>query len=705
MSLNFYQKEIIKRMLIFEQNPVIKIDKKFNSEDELNKEMYKHMKNYYKSIDHKYKCNVKMNCGILKLNVGAGKTRTVLSYLNYINRNKNKIKYIDTIGSKTVLYDDVLDIIFSYLSYDFIFDISQHWNTKFIDNDNIRNNNFTNDIYSTAEHEYYPNYNIYSWDNYEYLRHSYHISNKKVVRFTVLCKENLENYHLYVNDFRRGREHIKFEKITYEKYSNVNLIIVPYKLVSQWKSEAEVLNTECFIISRKRDFDNVFEFIEENKRKDKYVNVIINSNMVCHFYEVHKFIHFNKIIIDEPDSIKIKKSLGNLSCDFMWLISATIERFNEKGYGFKGSHISKSISYIINEGIHNKITITYDKNIIQEHMKDYTKDIEITHIQNEHIPPLIDCYLRLYNMAETVFVKESLATIIDNHNNGFLRKYLSDFIKTKSLTYIPSNHSIEKLTYYTRIRNINRFEKYETYLKYFITNNDVVNLDFLYLILISIHLLYTKNFRSEVIEIANNQRNIRDILIFYQLIKDIYNQFNLSQCNYHKYLYKKYIKLIENTAVRTYTPNGYGFTNPILHSFKEEYRILPNWNQTIIKTKYDILLDILQEYKPTLIFNNINSQSKYTFDLLNEQNIKSRILKGNTNTINKILREYNGNKLNVLLLNSRNSGSGLNLTHTQNIIIMDNCSKETEEQIVGRVKRYNQESDCIIYKLSPLSQE
>ena len=704
MSLNFYQKEIIKKMLIFEQNPIIEINKKFNSEVSLNKNMYKVLNKYYKSIESKYKCNLKINCGILKLVVGSGKTRTILSYLNYINKNQNKIKYIDTFGKKTILYDDILDIVFSYLNYDFVFDISKHFNIKFINQENVDNENFINYNYIGNNNFYFPNvYRIGgSYDSNNYLKYSKYISKNKIIPFNSNCKDNLENYHLYINEFYNNRHHYLLKGLNYKEYSNVNLIIVPYKLVNQWKSESKVLNTECYIISKKKDFNKVFDFIEENE--NKYINIIINSNMVCHFYEFHTFIHFNKIIIDEPDSIKIKKSLANLSCNFMWLISATIERFNERGYGFNGSHISKNLQYLIHNNIHNKITISYNKEIIQNHMKKYTKEVEIKYIKNEKLKNTLKCYVNLYNNIDTIFAKESLGLVIDNYNNIFFKKYLINFIKNKTLTYLVKNRNIEKLVYYTRIRNREKVEKYEITFKKIIENIDNFNLDFVYLILLSFHLIYLKNISDDEIYISNKNKNIKEILIFYKLIISIYKEFNLSQCIYHNYLYKKYIKIIENSYIKHTNIYKKYKTSNLLSHYKDEYKILIDFKNIKYQTKYDILLNILNENIPTLIFNNINSQSKYTFDLLKDKEIKCRILKGNTNTINKILREYNNNSLNTLLLNSRNSGSGLNLTHTQNIIIMDKISKETEEQIIGRVKRYNQENKCIIYKLSPLEQ-
>jgi SNF2 family DNA or RNA helicase len=75
-------------------------------------------------------------------------------------------------------------------------------------------------------------------------------------------------------------------------------------------------------------------------------------------------------------------------------------------------------------------------------------------------------------------------------------------------------------------------------------------------------------------------------------------------------------------------------------------------------------------------------------NILDNMNVKYAYLKGNEAHILKLLDKYkNTNELNVLLVNSRNYGSGLNLENTTDIIMFHKVESETEKQVIGRASR------------------
>ena len=62
-------------------------------------------------------------------------------------------------------------------------------------------------------------------------------------------------------------------------------------------------------------------------------------------------------------------------------------------------------------------------------------------------------------------------------------------------------------------------------------------------------------------------------------------------------------------------------------------------------------------------------------------------LKGHTGHIKSIIQDYKDNKVNILILNAKFFGSGLNLQMTDDIIIYHRMDKKLEKQVIGRGQR------------------
>ena len=74
-------------------------------------------------------------------------------------------------------------------------------------------------------------------------------------------------------------------------------------------------------------------------------------------------------------------------------------------------------------------------------------------------------------------------------------------------------------------------------------------------------------------------------------------------------------------------------------------------------------------------------------------------IKGNSNQINSIVNKYKKGNLNVLLINTRNYGSGMNLENTTDIIMFHKFDTQMETQVIGRAHRLGRTSPLNIYYL------
>ena len=124
-------------------------------------------------------------------------------------------------------------------------------------------------------------------------------------------------------------------------------------------------------------------------------------------------------------------------------------------------------------------------------------------------------------------------------------------------------------------------------------------------------------------------------------------------------------------------------------------------------SKYDNMDKILElnnenPIKKYLIFTEYEStlNTKIT-SILDKWNLKYDRIRGSSSTINKQLEKYknpNG-ETNVLLVNSKFFGSGMNLENTSDIIIMHKMQGDIEMQAIGRAQRFGREGELRVWKL------
>lgn len=85
--------------------------------------------------------------------------------------------------------------------------------------------------------------------------------------------------------------------------------------------------------------------------------------------------------------------------------------------------------------------------------------------------------------------------------------------------------------------------------------------------------------------------------------------------------------------------------------------------------------------------------------ILNKLKIKYDHIKGNGDQINSIIKRYKSNEIDVLLVNSCNYGSGLNLENTTDIIMFHKMNTQLEKQIIGRAQRLGRKYSLNVYYL------
>lgn len=102
---------------------------------------------------------------------------------------------------------------------------------------------------------------------------------------------------------------------------------------------------------------------------------------------------------------------------------------------------------------------------------------------------------------------------------------------------------------------------------------------------------------------------------------------------------------------------------------------------------------IFTEYESTL-------NSKIT-SILDKYGLTYARIRGTSSSITNMVETYrqSDDKINVLLINSKYFGSGLNLENTSDIIILHKMQSDIEMQVIGRAHRYGRKESLRVWKL------
>ena len=471
---------------------------------------------------------------------------------------------------------------------------------------------------------------------------------------------------------------------------NVNLVVVPQKLVPQWDvafKNATNLNVhtitttkkmnEILIVEKEIYFDwadkecqRIIKNIDINKIS-KFNVVLIGDTMFKKFIECSNRFNWTRIFIDEIDTIKLPKKLPYFKFNFLWLITGTPTGLIGIKKPFLTSLFSNDkncVEYITfknkDEFIDQSIELPQPKRF---QIKCLTPK-EISIIKNL-IPSSV---LQMINAGNTNEAIKTLNCNVDTNDNIFqvITKNLSDSIANKKIEldaeqkkHYPIAHKKEQEH---KIKNIeNSLKKLQT--KYEDIKKKIYELNDDYCP------VCMSSFTNPAI--VNCCKNC----FCFECLAVSLGELKNNKCPYcTQNISMEDIHLINNDTIE-----------------------LKKTNITDLKDKMDVLIELIQK-KPNgsfMIFANFAE----TFDKiqikLNEIDVKYHILKGQASTVDKYINDFKEKKVQVLMLNAQYFGAGMNLQMTTDLVIYHRFTKEMEEQIIGRAQRLGRKTPLNVYYL------
>ena len=524
--------------------------------------------------------------------------------------------------------------------------------------------------------------------------------------------------------FVLGSNFFSMKMLNQKKCVKTNLLVVPHNLTTQWKYFLDQTDLEYMYINSANDYNEFFDidFVERkdigkyqqngpftllrtvkiipknsgskkkmknilerkvlNKKKvekalAKYDVIILNVNRYILFQNIFKSVKWARVLIDEMDSAHIPQYFSEYGV-FNWFITATPEAIFKKSCK---SYVNKIFG-------HNKFLIKY-----------FTVKNNNTYVdQSLVLPPphvfLIDAHLKVVIEALQELIPQEVLNMINAGNMKEAIKHLNCDVDTKENIANILTKNIEKelhnssteLNYVKELdidkkERDDRIKKIKQKITSCKTRLESIR-EKLDSIKVECCLICTEKLDTPAI--MDCCKNIFCMKCIIESLKTTKNK--CPNCRTLITSSKQYHIIVDNTE----TKKKKKVSNEESFIKKEKHEIMTEILKYIAKHDDNPKILIFSDYSDTFI--NIASSIK-------KSKLRSDILAGTSVHIECILKRYFDEDLNILMLDSKRYGSGLNLQNTNYLIFYHRMNNDLETQVIGRAQRYGREKPLSIFYL------
>jgi len=448
---------------------------------------------------------------------------------------------------------------------------------------------------------------------------------------------------------------------------DTNLLIVPHKIVPQWLEffkYAPKLKVGTYTCN---DDEKNIRHVQDIK---KYDIILLSCTRAKTFFGWFYDVRWSRILIDEADSIKLPL-ITKLSASFIWLITATPGRMRYSKKPYLSKIFRNIIPWVFKYLIIKNSSGYIEKSIIlprPKRFKIFCLTPRELHVVKDLIPRNILSMINAGNINEAI---KLLNCNVDTDDNILQ-------IVTGNIKDAIHNKKIE-----IRLEKKKKFKK------------------------------NSKNKQEQRIKIKRIRRQIERLEIRYNSIKEKIYSLNDQYCPICMDEFEKptLVDCCKNIFCFECITNSIAKNNrcPFCRRniYKKSLHIINNKsvkNKSTYhkkKDKIDILLDIINA-KPNgkfLVFANFAMTFDKIKNTLQKYNITYKILKGRAKIITKTIKDFKNGKINVLMLNAKYFGAGMNLQMATDIVIYHRFNRELEEQVIGRAQRLGRKTTLNVFYL------
>jgi SNF2 family DNA or RNA helicase len=458
--------------------------------------------------------------------------------------------------------------------------------------------------------------------------------------------------------------------------SNINVIMVPSGIQHQWEdtiknSTKNVKHPVKFISHRDR---STADHLTTDDLTSVLIIILCNERSIHDIIKIYGDKKWSRFIIDEADNIQFAL-LDKIKASFLWLVTGTTNgiQYSKKKYikEIFGKNLTWQPDFLLiknkNEYIDMSIELPRPNRIVI----DCLTPPEVR-LLAEHIPKNV---MNMINAGNTDNAIKTLNCHVDTSDNIFkvISRNYEMAIKNKEIELAG-----EKKKKYTKTeKSEKKFCEHEKRIKKL---QNVI-----------------KKLQNKLASMKKTLYEVND-----EVCPICMNDFfkpTLVDCCAHKYCFDCLALTLNNTYNKCPVCQT-KITKNKMHivSEKENNKQKQKLDK---KEKINELVDIVSRNAKGkfLIFADYDETFNKIEKILTSNRIKYGILKGSSNKIKTTVVDFQKGKINVIMLNAKNFGAGMNLQCATDVIMYHRFTKEMEEQIIGRAQRFGRTGTLNVYYL------
>ena len=482
-----------------------------------------------------------------------------------------------------------------------------------------------------------------------------------------------------------------------------NLLVIPHNLCNQWEKYIKSFsdNIKYKIINKAKTIETL---IEDNFNIQEYDLIVVTATFFNRMSRLikEKNVKLQRIIFDEVDNLNIP-GCGDLDANFFWFVTASYgNTLYPRGHTKFDHSLNRHIWYA--NGLKNSGFIkTLFSDLYMNLPRDFIKVLMVknseAYVESSLLLPPVIINIIKSKTPHSIHILHGIVdkNIIDCLNAGDVNQALSHIN--------PNNKNTENNIVNLLIDKYNK-QVANTNLRINLTN------DYIY-----------DNERDRELELSGLNQKLKDLknkinMISQRIINsnicsicydDIQNK-TVTKCCQNAFCFqciniwlsKKAVcplckEKIISTDIFTVSndldeaSSSISYTEPDPNEFSDKFDKNQNFEILMIKKK--------QEKAKVLVFSNYDTTFQNIVPILTKLDMKFDYIKGNGNQIKCVIERYKNSNLDILLVNTRNYGSGLNLENTSDVVMFHKFDSMMDTQIVGRAQRYGRVGSLKIHYL------
>ena len=491
-----------------------------------------------------------------------------------------------------------------------------------------------------------------------------------------------------------------------------NLVVVPYSIIPQWRQYVSTQTTlKAHIVKTRADISSNLTPIQAADL------TIVSSTMFSQFiYETHDAgLWWERVFYDEVDSIKISGSTIQPETLFNWYITASWQNIVLYGTGIhrelletviNGQNYAALNPELVNwlaEYLHNYMGFYTSHNRFASH----TYFPMVSHLErmNSYINIVrcsADYYRHSFQMPAVHYITHRCRrSAVNNALRGLVDPAVQELIDADDIAgalgslNLNSNsaasllHAVEH-RYLRDISNIQLTITYREAMEYVSAAHKEEALAALRQSKARVE-TQLQTFRERIAGIAGE---------LCPICYDVPESVIYTPCCSHMYCARCILKWLRQNRSCPMCRAGLRTDQLVLINDGTSLNITPDIEQGPPR-KSAVLLKLLKDNPTakTLVFSNYDNPFTNLADDCEQANIKYKIIKGNSNSINKSIADFEKGKIQVLFMNSRELGVGLNIVAATQVVLYHALRPEDEKQVVGRALRMGRTAPLTVHKL------